>query len=1023
MGKINLNSRSNYSSIYGLIEKYADTISQKVNADSDVVFKTLSLSDSLTVNGNLTVNGSTTVISTDTIEFQDNIIEINAGELGAGVSSNLSGMQINRGLSLPYQFVFEEISDSFKVGEIHDLQTVATREGTPLPNGIMIFNNDSRLLESRNEIPIDITFNGSSSIGSLSGAIRVLGGMGVSEDIFIDGKIYFKGSGYGNHISGNGNNDLVLRADNDFNIDLSAGKNINVPANVSLAIGTSSISNDTSDLNVSSAGNVAVSADSLVLQNNTDLVFETGNIQFLDLSFNGESMAVNAAVNITNALADAFVVAGGVLFENSADSQSSSAGGALTVVGGVSIGKKLIVGGSAVIENGMSCLQDALFSKKLLLGTTSNSGTFSEPLCLHIKDFGFTDTVTPLLGVVAQVNSNYIGSTILSASNSGVTVNSSSTVFIKGPPVAGINMTLVDTFSLNVNSGTSRFNGRVLMNESTVSGEVASNSLVSSKLLLAGSINAAPGNQGKYLHIGAYSINDSNTQSQVTASDIFFNVIEAGSLTATNAITTTNSATLVINGAPIAQTNQTIVNKYALWVKSGVSKTAQLETNAVSVLNVSESSITTQGGIHAEGSCDVVGGLTVAGLSRLNGTLAQRLLVGDSSGSLSSMESVVYESQAVTKSSSVVSDFIGFSGFKAPTVSGAGTTTEAATLYIQGSPLEAGGHEIQASYSLLVQAGDTKLNGLLLVSSTTASTSANTGALVVAGGLAIAKNIFIGTTLYTGGNVGVGTSLNVNSELTMVKNSVIGLNTLGGSDDGFLCLSGSGTSSASRGGVITLFGQESSGNGSVVVSATSLVDVKTLGTSRLVVQASGVVSASSTVPSSAPGVGAVVLQGGLSIANTTNSSNATNGGTFTTAGGVAIAKDTYIGGDLHVSGSVINASAVSAPTITASLFVNVSGVSVTGQKLITVNQERTLSGLFLVTPSSASIKCEFEFTVPLVDPFTSAYGAVPSVQGFTADFTNIENIVCYTLAATNRAKISFTSHDTSEHALQFIIRY
>jgi hypothetical protein len=305
---------------------------------------------------------------------------------------------------------------------------------------------------------------------------------------------------------------------------------------------------------------------------------------------------------------------------------------------------------------------------------------------------------------------------------------------------------------------------------------------------------------------------------------------------------------------------------------------------------------------------------------------------------------------------------------------------------------------------------------------TTQATSSSTGSIEIAGGLAIAKNVFIGTNLYTGGNVGVGTSLNVNSELTMVKNSVIGLNTLGGSDDGFLCLSGSGTSSASRGGVITLFGQESSGNGSVRVNGTT-IDLLTASTSRLVVQASGVVSMSSTVASSAPGVGAVVLQGGLSIANTTNSSNATSGGTFSTAGGAAIAKDMYIGGNLHVTGSVINNSAVSVPILVLSNLVNVSEVSVTMQKLILVNQERTLSGIFLVTPSSASSKCQFDFTVPLVDSFITAYGIVSSVQGFTSDFTNIENIVCYTVGTTNRARITFFSFDDSEHVMQFVIRY
>ena len=84
--------------------------------------------DSLTVTGNLTVKGTTTVVDSNTLQVKDNIIEINKGETGAGVTAGQAGFQIDRGTAADYLLVFDETEDMFKVGAPDSLETLATRE-------------------------------------------------------------------------------------------------------------------------------------------------------------------------------------------------------------------------------------------------------------------------------------------------------------------------------------------------------------------------------------------------------------------------------------------------------------------------------------------------------------------------------------------------------------------------------------------------------------------------------------------------------------------------------------------------------------------------------------------------------------------------------------------------------------------------------------------------------------------------------------------------------------------------------
>lgn len=83
----------------------------------------------LTVTGNLNVDGTTTTISSQNLEVKDNIIEINKGENGAGVSKGTAGIKIDRGEKTDFFIVYDETDTKLKAGiGKENVKAIATEE-------------------------------------------------------------------------------------------------------------------------------------------------------------------------------------------------------------------------------------------------------------------------------------------------------------------------------------------------------------------------------------------------------------------------------------------------------------------------------------------------------------------------------------------------------------------------------------------------------------------------------------------------------------------------------------------------------------------------------------------------------------------------------------------------------------------------------------------------------------------------------------------------------------------------------
>ena len=84
--------------------------------------------NNLTITGNLNVSGTTTTVNSQNLEVKDNIIEINKGETGAGVSKGTAGIKIDRGGNPDFFIIYDESDTKLKAGLEENVKSIATEE-------------------------------------------------------------------------------------------------------------------------------------------------------------------------------------------------------------------------------------------------------------------------------------------------------------------------------------------------------------------------------------------------------------------------------------------------------------------------------------------------------------------------------------------------------------------------------------------------------------------------------------------------------------------------------------------------------------------------------------------------------------------------------------------------------------------------------------------------------------------------------------------------------------------------------
>lgn len=109
----------------------------------------------ITIKGNVTQEGDTFISQAETVEINDNLLLINKGEVGAGVTKGIAGIEIDRGTLPNYQIVFDESDKRLKAGEVGNIWPLALRdEETNMVDGMFVtWDSTTKRLKTTNTVP------------------------------------------------------------------------------------------------------------------------------------------------------------------------------------------------------------------------------------------------------------------------------------------------------------------------------------------------------------------------------------------------------------------------------------------------------------------------------------------------------------------------------------------------------------------------------------------------------------------------------------------------------------------------------------------------------------------------------------------------------------------------------------------------------------------------------------------------------------------------------------------------------
>lgn len=366
-----------------------------------------------------------------------------------------------------------------------------------------------------------------------------------------------------------------------------------------------------------------------------------------------------------------------------------------------------------------------------------------------------------------------------------------------------------------------------------------------------------------------------------------------------------NGVNVVLDGSGNFTINPPIISTNTNISSSSVTGSFRL-SGSIGISNNQNSSSSVSGGTFT-----TAGGASVS--KRLY--IGEQVIIADQNLSVTQVAGRGTNFRSINRTATTTSTTdITFNSIEGGTVNlSSGTINNASTFYITGSPTIIGGGSLTNSYSLWINSGISRFDGLINSINTTSSSSSTSGSILVAGGislssgsdaissinggtfttaggLSVAKKAFIGNQLLTGelpvtieqvsaqgANFrSLNRIINTDSDLDLTINSFEGsvINTSQTIENcSTIYITGGPT--VSGGGTI---------NNSYAIWVQS-------GSTRL----DGMILVGDTTPTISPTTGAIKLEGGVGINNDTDAINEDNGGSVTTSGGIAIKKKLFVG--------------------------------------------------------------------------------------------------------------------------------
>ena len=256
------------------IWEIVDTPTDQIRPIAAHITKALYHGGDLTIAGDLTVSGTTTTINTDELTVEDKTITVNSLEAGAGVTGDpYAGLIVDRGSETDYWLVFEETSDTFRVGISGSLQAVATREDSPVDTVVPWWNDSEKRFDTAGNtyMTIDTTSGIASIVADSTEMLHLEAG---NTDI---DAVKLGTTDGANYLAMNPlNNNVYVYAGSQEVLDLTAnGQRLGLAADTYIYVNPSS---DAIEFNPANTQEMRISTGGMKLKNSTIYVNDIQNV-------------------------------------------------------------------------------------------------------------------------------------------------------------------------------------------------------------------------------------------------------------------------------------------------------------------------------------------------------------------------------------------------------------------------------------------------------------------------------------------------------------------------------------------------------------------------------------------------------------------------------------------------------------------------------------------------------------------------------------------------------------------------
>lgn len=225
-------------------------------------------------------------------------------------------------------------------------------------------------------------------------------------------------------------------------------------------------------------------------------------------------------------------------------------------------------------ESGTICLQS---STSCGFAAASGSGNYIQNgTTLQTANFNIQSVAAGSVGAIVQAAAGQTADTFQAIGTSGtLAVNNTGRTITFG--FNGSNSIVTSGASSTLSLGPATASNSVYIASNGFVG--ITNNAPSARLHITGSVTSGGSTTGRFLAVASSSLNDPAAASS-TIPTAAFSSFGQSTLSATNAISTTNTSTLYIQAPPIASTNQAITNTYGLQIDTASVAGAGTVTNA-----------------------------------------------------------------------------------------------------------------------------------------------------------------------------------------------------------------------------------------------------------------------------------------------------------------------------------------------------------------------------------------------------------------------------------------------------------